>query len=120
MTEKKKIKAKEIIGDLRSGAPDEEIMKKYGINDEQFKKLLAKLVDAQLINEMELYERTTLSDTAITAAYVDTLNAIGELDQEALPPPPRSTVEPEGHVEVTEVHDIDRAAIEKMMDRMDI
>jgi hypothetical protein len=120
MAEKRKIKAKDIITDLRSGASDDRIMEKYDINDAQLKKLLGKLVDARLINEMELYERTTLSDTAVTSAYVDTLNAIGELDPEALPPPPRSSIEPEGHVEVTEVHDIDRAAVEKMIEKMDI
>lgn len=120
MAEKRKISAKAIVTDLRQGMSDADIMTKYNLQELQFKKLLSKLLDARLITDMELYERTSLSDTAVTAAYVDTLNAIGELDRDALPPAPRDTAEPQGHVEVTEIHDIDRNLVEQMMKRMDI
>jgi hypothetical protein len=43
--------------------------------------VLRKLVDADLITHMQLYERTSLSDSQITRAFVESAKAVAELDE---------------------------------------
>jgi hypothetical protein len=38
------------------------------------------MVDADLISHIQLYERTSLSDTQITKAFVEAQRAVRELD----------------------------------------
>jgi hypothetical protein len=79
-TSKKKIKAKPFIRDLRNGTGDKELMEKYALSESQLHKVLHKLVDAGAIDEMELLMRTSLSDSTITKAFVDTQLAMEKMD----------------------------------------
>jgi len=78
--EKRKIKAKEVAKDIHAGMGDTLLMEKYDLSAKQLEIVLRSLVDIDLISHMQLYERTTLSDTQITKAFVDTQAAIKELD----------------------------------------
>jgi hypothetical protein len=69
---KRKIKAKPFVRDLRSGMGDEELMEKYALSGPQFHKVLGKLVNAGAVDEMELFMRTSLSDSSFSKAFVET------------------------------------------------
>ncbi len=71
-TSKRKIKAKTFVRDLRNGMSDRELMEKYALSESQLHKLLHKLVEGGAIDEMELFMRTSLSDSTITRAFVNT------------------------------------------------
>jgi hypothetical protein len=76
----RKIKAKAIAADVHAGMGDSVLMEKYDLPSKQLEGVLRKLVAADLITHMQLYERTSLSDSQITKAFVDSEQAIGELD----------------------------------------
>ncbi len=77
---KRMIRAKEIAKDVHAGMGDTPLMEKYSISTKQLNDLLRKLLDANLITDMQLYERTSLSDSQVTKAFVETGKAIKELD----------------------------------------
>jgi hypothetical protein len=79
-TPKRKIKAKPLVRDLRNEMGDRELMEKYTLSESQLHKVLQKLVDAGAIDEMELFMRTSLSDSIITKVFVETQCAVHELD----------------------------------------
>ena len=82
-TSKRKIKAKPFIRDLRSGTGDRALMEKYTLSESQLHNVLHKLVDAGAIDEMELFMRTSLSDSTMTRAFVDTQCAMEEMGHKA-------------------------------------
>jgi hypothetical protein len=92
-TPKRKIKAKLFVSDLRNGMGDRELMEKYTLSESQLHKVFHKLVDAGAIDEMELFMRTSLSDSTITKAFVETQCSVQELDNlgETTPPPDLNT-----------------------------
>jgi len=75
-----KIKAKDMAKDVHSGMGDTLLMQKYSLNPKQLEGVLRKLLEADLITHMELYERTSLSDSQITRAFVEAEKAVAELD----------------------------------------
>jgi hypothetical protein len=76
----RKIKAKEFIGDLRSGMDDPSLMEKYSLTPEGLQKVFEKLIEADFITVLELHERARLSETQVTRAFVEAQRAIDELD----------------------------------------
>ena len=78
-TERRKIKAKEFVADLRSGMTDESLMEKYVVSSDQFQELLRMAVDSSLISEEELHERLSVSNTAITKAFLELQEAAQRL-----------------------------------------
>ncbi len=76
---KRKIKAKPFVRDLRDGMGDRELMEKYTLSESQLHKVLHKLVDAGAIDEMELFMRTSLSDSTVSRGFVDTQCAMEEM-----------------------------------------
>jgi hypothetical protein len=83
-TPKRRIKAKPFLRDLRNGMGDRELMGKYTLSESQLHKVFQKLADAGAIDEMELFMRSSLSDTTVTKAFMDFqrpvkgLGALGE------------------------------------------
>jgi hypothetical protein len=77
---KRTINAKKVARDVQAGLGDTVLMRKYQLSAKQLESVLRKLVDADLISHLQLYERTSLSDTQITKAFVDTQRAVRELD----------------------------------------
>ena len=67
----KKIKAKKILNDVLSELDDFALMDKYDLTAKQLDSVLRKLIDAGMITHMQLYERTTLTDSTITQAFID-------------------------------------------------
>jgi hypothetical protein len=76
----RKVKATDVARDVQGGMGDTPLMEKYRLNPKQLESVLRKLVDADLITHMQLYERTSLSDSQVTRAFVDSHAAIKELD----------------------------------------
>lgn len=77
---KRKINALALAGDVHEGMGDTILMEKYLLTPRQLEMALRKLLEADLISHMQLYERTTLSDTQITKAFLESRDAIRELD----------------------------------------
>jgi len=98
---KRKIKAKPFVSDLRNGIGDRELMERYTLSESQLHKVFRKLVDAGAIDEMELFMRTSLSDSTVTKAFVETQSAVKELQiVRDITPPRYSETPPE--IEITE------------------
>ncbi len=83
---KRKIKAKHFVRDLRNGMGDGELMAKYTLSEGQFRKMFQKLVDAGLLDEIELFMRTSLSDSGFSKAFVVTKCSIQDNLEEITPP----------------------------------
>jgi DNA-binding HxlR family transcriptional regulator len=77
---KRQLQAKLIVKDINDGLNDSQLMEKYTLTPKQLEQVLRQLLDQDLITHMQLYERTQLSDTQITKAFMDTADAIRELD----------------------------------------
>lgn len=65
MTEKKKINAKEIAEDIRTGKTDSDLMNKYGLSQKGLESIFLKLIKAEIMMESELESR-------VPAGTVDT------------------------------------------------
>ena len=57
MSSKIKVKAKEVVSDIRAGASDFELMSKYGLSAGQLDKALDRLAEAGVLRPAELEER---------------------------------------------------------------
>ncbi len=57
---KRQINAKDMIGDLRSGNTDSELMEKYGLSSKAFQTICGRLVARHAISQSELYDRSPL------------------------------------------------------------
>ncbi len=62
MPSKIRIKAKEVLSDIRARASDFELMSKYGLSEGQLKRLLEKLVEAGVLRREEVKERGAFYD----------------------------------------------------------
>jgi len=71
---------KDLARDVQAGMGDDLLMEKYHLNSRQLERLLRNLVEADLITSMQLYERTSLSDSQVTRAFLETEKAITEID----------------------------------------
>lgn len=71
---------KDVARDVQGGMGDAHLMEKYNLNPKQFDSVLRKLVEADLITHMQLYERTSVSDSQIIRAFVEAERAVEELD----------------------------------------
>ncbi len=78
-TSKRKIKAKAFVRDLRTGMDDKELMETYALSESQLHKVFHELVDAAVIDEMELFMRTYLSDGFMSGAMVGAQTAKEEI-----------------------------------------
>jgi hypothetical protein len=78
-TPKRKIKAKPFLRDLRHGMGDRELMGKYALTESQLHKVFHKLVDAGAMDEMELFMRSSLSDSTMSKAFTETQWGVKEL-----------------------------------------
>lgn len=66
---KRKIHGKDVARDIQAGMGDSVLMEKYGLSAKQLEGILRKLLAADLISHMQLYERMTLSDSQINKAF---------------------------------------------------
>ncbi len=80
--QKKKLSAKEVITDIRAGATDEFLMKKYGVSENGLQSLFQKLVAAKVITQDAINNR---------ASAIEEVEAVIVEEDEAKPVPPPST-----------------------------
>ncbi len=52
----RRIVAKDVVRDLRSGVRETDLMEKYGLSPKGFRRLLERLVDSDVVSHSELYE----------------------------------------------------------------
>ncbi len=76
----RKINAKAVAKDVHAGMGDTALMEKYSLSSKQLEDVLRRLVDAGILDHMQLYERTSLSDSVVTKAFVDSQKAIEEIE----------------------------------------
>jgi hypothetical protein len=77
---KKKLKVKELVADIRAGMDDPTLMSKYGLVEKDLERVFQKLLEADFITNLELWERSRLSDTGITKAFIEAQKAVDELE----------------------------------------
>jgi hypothetical protein len=77
---KKKIRVQEFVADINAGVDDRGLMAKYDFSERELMKVFQKLIDADFITKVELWERSKLTETAITRAYLEAQEAMDELD----------------------------------------
>ena len=80
LVRKRRVRAKKMAKDVHEGVGDTELMEKYNLSAKQLEEVLKRLLEASLITDMQLYERTTLSDIPILKASVKTGNPVEELN----------------------------------------
>ena len=77
---KRKFRAKTFLSDFRTGTDHRQLMEKYSLSGRQLHKVFQKLVDVGVIDEMEVFMGTSLSDSTLTKAFVEAHRAVLELD----------------------------------------
>ena len=68
-------------GPITSGMTDPDLMLKYQLQPDQLEFMLRKLVEAGRITQTQLIERTKITSTSITKAFVDVYQSLRELDE---------------------------------------
>ncbi len=66
--EKRRISARQVIADLKAGMSAVDLMEKYGITEKALRYVLKRLVESGLMTELQYYERTDLSESAVARA----------------------------------------------------
>ncbi|MBI4964725.1 MAG: hypothetical protein HY913_15710 [Desulfomonile tiedjei] len=64
-----RVSASEVARDLRTGMNDFELMEKHRLAPELLRYVFRRLVEVGLMTELEFYERTSLSESAIFRAF---------------------------------------------------
>ncbi len=75
----RKINSKAVAKDIHAGMGDNALMEKYNLTCKQLEDVLRRLVDVGLPDHMQLYERTSLSDSVVTKAFVDIQKVTDEI-----------------------------------------
>ena len=76
----RRISARQILTDLRSGLNDEELMAKYDLVPRQLQSVFRQLISAVLMTPMELSNRLSITKSQVREAFVEMGKAIKELD----------------------------------------
>ncbi len=63
--EKRKITAREVLRDIRSGVNDQELMKKYSLSAQGIQSVFNKMVSARVITQAELDDRIPLTERTV-------------------------------------------------------
>ncbi|MEJ2718306.1 MAG: hypothetical protein P8182_14405 [Deltaproteobacteria bacterium] len=77
---KRKIRARDIVADIQAGMDDTSLMEKYVLTSNMLEKILRQLVEADLITHFQLYERTRLSDSQVTRAFLESGSGTDKAD----------------------------------------
>ena len=74
------INAEAVARHVHADIGDTLLMKKYQLSAKQLESVMRRLVEADRISGFKRHERTSLSDSWITRAFVEVHQAIRELD----------------------------------------
>lgn len=78
----RKIRASDLVKDITCGMSDPALLAKYRLQPNQLEFMLRKLAEAGRVTETQLVERTRITSTSITKAFVDVYQSLRELDEE--------------------------------------
>jgi hypothetical protein len=76
----RRVSAKQILSDLRSGVDDEGLMVKYEFTPRQLQSVYRQLINAGLVTPMELASRLSITKNQVREAFVEMGKAVRELD----------------------------------------
>ncbi|MBI5570648.1 MAG: hypothetical protein HY914_11950 [Desulfomonile tiedjei] len=77
---RRKISAKQVLADIRSGMDDESLMTRYNLSHRQLQSLFRKIIGAGLATPLELSARLSVTKSQVAEAFVEVGNAMKELD----------------------------------------
>jgi uncharacterized protein (DUF433 family) len=77
---KRRINAREFAEDIQLGLDNANLMMKYHLSENQLETVVHRLIDAKLLTEAEVYDRSVPFDTQLIEAEVVAQAAIDELD----------------------------------------
>ncbi|HMK34928.1 MAG TPA: hypothetical protein VK463_07680 [Desulfomonilaceae bacterium] len=77
---RRKISAKKVLGDIRSGMEDDQLMTKYDLSPRQLQTVLRQIINAGLATPMEMSGRLSITKSQVREAFVEMGKAIRELD----------------------------------------
>jgi DNA-binding MarR family transcriptional regulator len=78
--EKRKLSAKEVLEDLRSGFDDQMLMEKYSLTYRQLQRLFRKLIIGGFVSPLELAERLCVTQSQVTEVMDQVKKMIDEID----------------------------------------
>ncbi len=76
----RKISAKQLLGDLRSGLDNDELMLKYELSPRQLQKALRQIIGAKLMTPLELANRLSVTRSQVTEAFREVQEAMKEIE----------------------------------------
>lgn len=65
------VRGRDVARDVHGGMDDNSLMEKYNLTPKQLERVLRQLVDADLIDLVQVYKCTTLSDSMVAEAFGD-------------------------------------------------
>jgi hypothetical protein len=68
---KRKISAKAVLNDLHNGLSDTQLMERHELNAVQLQYVFRRMFGAGLMTHLELYERSSLTDSDLFRAFSD-------------------------------------------------
>ena len=74
MSFKRKIKASEVVRDIRAGMTNDDLMEKHGLSWDQLLNIFHKLIDAKVMSQTELAFHMPSTRSAVTGAQVRQLS----------------------------------------------
>ena len=79
---KRKISRKNFLTDVQAGVDDGELMKKYELATVQLEHMLERILDSGQVTEKDLEDRTNLSDTSITRAFIEVQRSMDKFEED--------------------------------------
>jgi hypothetical protein len=68
---KRKIRAKDMVHDIREGLSDSQLIDKFGLTARGLQYIFRKLVQAGLMTDLEFFERSKLTESEVFRAFSD-------------------------------------------------
>jgi hypothetical protein len=79
-TNRRKISARNILADIKSGLDDEQLLIKYNLVPRQLQSVFRQIINAGLATPMEMSKRLSVTKSQVREAFVEMGKAIRELD----------------------------------------
>lgn len=77
---RRKINARQVLADIRSGMDDEQLMIKYDLQPRQLQNVLRQIINAGLATPLEMSNRLSITKSQVRDAFIEMGKAIKELD----------------------------------------
>jgi hypothetical protein len=79
---KRKINRKNFLNDVQAGVDDGELMKKYELATIQLEHMLERILDSGQVTEKDLEDRTNLTDSSITRAFIEVQRSMDAFEED--------------------------------------